>query len=68
MNDFEKWIHDDITWCADYSCPIINCIRNPKNMSDPHGFHSFSNFRVCDECPIYRMEQQADAEREGTQE
>ena len=58
------WIHDDITWCADESCPMINCIRNAKNMMDHTGLHSYAAFRETDECPIYRMEQQADIERE----
>lgn len=60
---FADWVHDDITWCADYDCALVSCMRNPKNMADPSGVHSFALFRECDECPIYRMEREADAER-----
>lgn len=61
--DFLTWIHDDITWCIDNDCPVINCMRNPKNMSNHVGLHSYANFKETDECPIYRMEQQAAIER-----
>lgn len=57
------WIHDDITWCMDESCPIMDCMRNPKNMMDRSGLHSYAMFRETDECQIYRMEQQAAVER-----
>ena len=68
MSEVEAWIHDDITWCADYSCPLIGCIRNPKNMANPDGPHSFAMFRETDECPITYLEQQAAIERgENTQ-
>ena len=58
-----SFIHDDITWCADHSCPVVGCMRNPKNMADPAGVHSYAMFRDTDECPIYRFEQQAAIER-----
>jgi hypothetical protein len=58
------WIHDDITWCIDNDCPLLECMRNPKNMMDHSGLHSMAAFRETDECPIYRMEQQAALERE----
>lgn len=61
--DFLTWINDDITWCADNDCPIINCIRNPKNMANHAGLHSYANFKETDECPIYRMERQMELER-----
>ena len=64
MSKLGDWIHDDITWCIDSACPLINCIRNPKNMRDPVGMHSYADFRQTDECQIYRLEQQADMERE----
>lgn len=63
MSDLMAWIHDDITWCMDHSCPIVNCMRNPKNMMDKTGLHSYADFRKCDECVIYMLEQQADMER-----
>ena len=56
-------IHDDITWCMQDKCSMINCRRNPKNMMDPFGLHSYAEFNKTDECPIYRMEQQASVER-----
>ena len=62
-NSLMAWIHDDITWCAEESCPIINCVRNQKNMMDRTGLHSFAMFRETNECPIYRMERDADIER-----
>lgn len=61
--DFLTWIHDDVTWCIDNDCPIINCMRNTKNMMNHAGLHSYANFKETDECPIYRMEQAAAAER-----
>lgn len=56
-------LHDDITWCTQDTCPLINCMRNQKNMEDPSDFHSYAAFDKTDECPIYRMEQLASAER-----
>lgn len=65
MNEqMKSWIHDDITWCLDNACPMINCIRNPKNMMDRTGLHSYAIFRETDECPIYVMEQNMEHERE----
>lgn len=65
MNEqLKAWFHDDITWCADESCPMINCMRNTKNMMDPTGLHSYAMFRNTEECPIYVMEQNMEQERE----
>ena len=61
--DFVNWIHDDITWCIDSECPVVSCMRNPKNMAEKGGCHSYAMFRETDECPIYLMEQQAAIER-----
>lgn len=58
------WIHDDITWCMQGDCPLVNCMRNPVNMMDKTGLHSYAAFRQSEECPIFRMEQQADLERD----
>lgn len=63
MNALMEWIHDDITWCMDSDCPLVGCMRNPKNMASPGGVHSYAAFRETDECPIYVMEQKATAER-----
>ena len=57
------WIHDDITWCDDDCCPLINCRRNPKNIANHAGLHSFANFKETEECPIFLMEQAMAAER-----
>lgn len=64
--DFLMWIHDDITWCAEDNCPIVNCIRNPVNMANHSGLHSYANFRESDECVIYRLERDAAIERGDT--
>lgn len=64
--DFLAWIHDDITWCSDNDCPIVNCMRNPKNMVNHSGLHSFANFKESDECIIYRLEHDASIERGET--
>ena len=69
MNEkMKSWIHDDITWCTEDNCPLVNCRRNTKNMWDRTGLHSFASFRETDECPIYVMQRDADLEREGVQE
>lgn len=62
MVEFLKWIHDDITWCIDSSCPIADCFRNQLNMANHSGLHSYADFRNCDECMIYRLEHQEDNE------
>ena len=66
--NLKAWIHDDITWCAESKCPMINCKRNPKNMMDRTGLHSYAVFRETEECPIYRLERDAELEREGTEQ
>lgn len=58
-----SFIHDDITWCGNSECPIVNCMRNTKNMKDHSGLHSYAAFWQTEECPIYRMEKQAADER-----
>ena len=66
MNDgMYAWIHDDITWCAESGdCPCINCMRNTVNMVNRNGLHSYAMFRNTDECPIYRIEQNAEVKVE----
>jgi len=56
------WMHDDITWCTHSDCPRINCMRNPINMMDRTGLHSYADFRECDECSIYRGEKYMEGE------
>lgn len=45
-------IHDDICWCAEENCPVINCMRNTVNMMDRSGLHSYALFKGTDMCPI----------------
>ena len=63
-NNLLDWMLDDITWCLQNDCPMINCMRNPKNMRDPAGPHSYAAFYETEECPIYVMEKNAEAERD----
>ena len=58
------WIHSDRTWCSDYDCPLISCIRNPKNIPDSVKFVSYAAFMMTEECPIYVMEMNAAKERD----
>ncbi len=46
------FFHDDITWCAEKDCPVISCRRNPKNMMERIGVHSYAIFKGTDECPV----------------
>lgn len=54
----------EVIWCDDYSCPLIGCMRNPKNITNPDDPHLFAGYRTSDECPITVLEQQADIARE----
>ncbi len=47
--NYESWIHDDKTWCAN-ECNYFDCSRNPVNMSNPIGIHSYANFENTDLC------------------
>ena len=49
-----NWIHDDITWCMETNCPMTSCYRNPVNMINKHGLHSYAVFKGTVECPISR--------------
>ena len=44
--------HDDITWCAQPNCPIVSCRRNPVNMMERVGVHSYAMFKGTEECPV----------------
>lgn len=46
------FIHDDITWCMEDNCPVAGCRRNPVNMMDRSGLHSFARFKGTAECPV----------------
>lgn len=45
-----RWIHDDITWCMENKCPVIDCMRNPANIMDKTGPHSYGMFKGSSEC------------------
>lgn len=49
-----EWIHDDITWCIEENCPMIQCMRNTVNMIQKRGLHSYAVFKGTSECPISR--------------
>lgn len=46
-----SWMHDDITWCMESNCPMIDCRRNVINMMDKTGIHSYAIFKGTSECP-----------------
>lgn len=50
MTEFEKWIHDDITWCGN-ECEHTECMRNLANKLTT-GYFSMSYFRNTDMCPL----------------
>lgn len=56
------WVHKDVTYCNDYSCPLVRCIWNPKNLRGD-GIYSFAALRETEECQIYQMERNAETER-----
>ena len=45
-------IHDDITWCMESDCPMIDCMRNTINMMNRSGIHSYAMFKGTAECPV----------------
>ena len=49
-----SWISQDITWCMS-ECNIQNCYRNPVNMTDKTGLHSFAEFKGTDLCPLKEL-------------
>ena len=51
MNGLLSWMHDDITWCIEDKCPMTDCRRNPINIMEMTGLHSFANFKGTSECP-----------------
>lgn len=48
------WIHDDITWCLEENCPVVDCMRNRVNIINRSGLHSFAMFRGTEVCPVSR--------------
>lgn len=47
-----SWFADDITWCLRDNCPMTACRRNPVNMVNRTGLHSYAVFMGTSECPI----------------
>ena len=52
MMSLYSWFADDITWCVRNNCPVMNCRRNPVNMIDRTGLHSYAMFAGTPECPV----------------
>ena len=42
---------DDITWCSS-ECTYEGCFRNPINMKDRKGLHSYAMLRGTDLCTL----------------
>lgn len=49
-SNIAEWIHDDITWCLEYKCPVTDCMRNQANMRNRVGLHSYAMFKGTSEC------------------
>ena len=45
---------DDITWCTEDKCKNKDCFRNPVNMRNKVGLHSFAMFHNTEECPLFK--------------
>ena len=52
MNEFEKWIYDDITWCSQ-DCSYNACERNRVNRLTKEGMYSAADFKNTPMCPQY---------------
>lgn len=46
---------DDITWCGS-ECKNKQCFRNPANMKDRVGLHSYALFEGTEDCPLNFVE------------
>lgn len=46
---------DDITWCGS-ECSFNECFRNPVNMKDRVGLHSYANFKGTSDCVLSNVE------------
>lgn len=46
---------DDITWCGS-ECTYEGCFRNPINMKDRNGLHSYAMLRGTDLCTLANIE------------
>ena len=39
---------EDVTFCANDKCPMINCCRNQQNIQNFNILHSFAMFTECE--------------------
>lgn len=46
---------DDITWCGS-ECSFKGCFRNPVNMKNKVGLHSYANFKGTNDCVLNNVE------------
>lgn len=46
---------DDITWCSS-ECKVKECFRNPINMKDRVGLHSYALFKGTEDCILNSVE------------
>lgn len=46
---------DDITWCGS-ECSFKKCFRNPANMKDRVGLHSYADFKGTPDCTLADIE------------
>lgn len=59
MMELYKWIHDDITWCAN-ECSNVSCERNVINRLTKGGLYSAAYFRDTDYCPLKKEDEKHD--------
>ena len=51
MNEFEKWMHDDITWCGYSECEHKDCFRNLADKQSKSDWFSMAELKNTDLCP-----------------
>lgn len=49
---YGDWIGDDITFCKD-DCADVFCFRNPINMKNKVGIHSYAHFSGTEYCKYH---------------
>lgn len=47
--------NNDITWCGS-KCSFNECFRNPVNMKDKTGLHSYADFKGTNDCVLNNVE------------
>lgn len=55
---------NDITWCAS-NCDIKSCFRNPINMKDKIGIHSFADFKGTRDCTFINSDKKVTIQERG---